>query len=279
MSFVVIEPGIATTVQDRGRPGLAALGVPPSGAIDRAIADMLNRLVGNPEDAAVLETAGGVRLRAQRSLVIASDSESAPRHLRAGDEISIAPGGVRQWHYLAVQGGIGTPLVLGSRSHDTLSGIGALAITAGTELGIARRTTDLVPVDVAPLGAPSTTIRASAGPRLDWFEGDALAALTTTSWTVVESNRVGVRLHGARIARRTAIELPSEGLVRGAIQIPPDGDLVMMLADHPTTGGYPVVAVVDDADVAALAQHPAGTTIRLRVERAGGDGAPNDGHC
>lgn len=265
MSLVVIEPGIATTVQDRGRPGLAALGVPPSGTVDPDLASTLNRLVGNGPGAAVLETAGGVRLRAERSLVVASDAETAPRHLQAGDEISIAAGGHRQWHYLAVQGGLGTQLVLGSRSHDTLSGIGAYAITAGTELGVARRTSDLIPVDVAPIRPPTTTIRVTAGPRLDWFEGDAAKALTTTEWRIVESNRIGVRLSGARIARRIAIELPSEGLVRGAIQVPPDGDPVMMLADHPTTGGYPVIAVVDHPDVAALAQQPAGTVIRLRM--------------
>lgn len=265
MSLIVVEAGIATTVQDRGRPGVAALGVPPSGAIDLGLAAMLNRLVGNPVGAAVVETVGGVRLRAQRSLVVATDRETAPRHLQAGDEIAIEAGGERQWHYLAVRGGLVTPAVLGSRSHDTLSGIGAFTIGPGTELPVARESGDMVVVDVAPLAAPTASIRVTPGPRLDWFEGDAVPALTTTTWRVVESSRVGVRLRGARIARRIAIELPSEGLVRGAIQIPPDGDPVMMLCDHPTTGGYPVIAVVHHDDVAALAQQFAGTPIRLRM--------------
>ena len=89
--------------------------------------------------------------------------------------------------------------------------------------------------------------------------------MTSTDWTVASSSRVGVRLSGPLLARAAHDELPSEGLVTGAVQVPPDGQPVVMLADHPTTGGYPVIAVVDDADVGRLAQRPPGTTVRFRA--------------
>ena len=113
--------------------------------------------------------------------------------------------------------------------------------------------------------APGDTARIGPGPRSDWFDGDPLGALTDRPLTVTASSRVGVRLRGPVLVRRRGDELPSEGLVRGAIQVPPDGEPIMMLADHPTTGGYPVVAVVHPDDVATVAQRPEGTTVRLRL--------------
>lgn len=263
MTLLVLEPGIATTVQDLGRPGLAHLGVPPSGAVDPALVVMLNRLVGNRPDAAVLETVGGLRVRAGVAVLVAHDAASAPHRVAAGAEITIAAGGARRWHYLAVQGGIVTPTVLGSRSHDTLSGLAQADLTAGVELPLGPSSPYASPVDVAPIPFPAATVRVRPGPRADWFD-DPVAALTTNPWKTAEVSRVGVRLRGPAIARRLDSELASEGLVRGAIQVPPDGQPVMMLADHPTTGGYPVIAVVDADDVAHVAQCAADALVRFR---------------
>jgi allophanate hydrolase subunit 2 len=121
---------------------------------------------------------------------------------------------------------------------------------------------------MAPLAGVADVIRVDPGPRSDWFADDWADRLTASTWTVTTSSRVGVRLTGATLTRIVTDELPSEGLVRGALQVPPDGDPVMMLSDHPTTGGYPVIAVVHQDDVAAVAQHMAGTSIRFRLRSA-----------
>lgn len=262
--LTIVAPGMATTVQDAGRHGLAHLGIPPAGAVDPSLAAMLNRLVGNASGAPLLETVGGLVVEASSAVVVATTRHAAPHVLRPGERVSIAPGGGRQWHYLAVRGGIDVPSVLGSCSHDTLSGIGARPLTIGTTLPVGAEPGDPV-ADLAPIAPVGESARIGPGPRLDWFGGDVLGALTARPVTVVATSRVGVRLRGADLVRVRQDELPSEGLVRGAIQVPPDGTPIMMLADHPTTGGYPVVAVVDPDDVATIAQHHEGTTVRLRM--------------
>lgn len=260
--LLVVEPGLATTIQDAGRPGLAHLGVSPAGYVDPALAGLLNRVIGNPSDAATLETVGGLVVEAHAPVVVATSGHAAPLVLRTGERVRIATGG-RQWHYLAVRGGVDVPTVLGSRSHDTLSGLGAVRIVAGTVLGVGPGSDEPV-ADVAPVPPVPRTARLGPGPRADWFDGDVLDALTARPLTVTASSRVGVRLRGAELVRAHVGELSSEGLVRGAIQVPPDGDPIMMLADHPTTGGYPVVAVVHPDDVAVVAQQLEGTTVVLR---------------
>jgi biotin-dependent carboxylase-like uncharacterized protein len=263
-SLLVVTPGIATTVQDRGRPGLAHLGVPASGAVDPTLAGLLNRLVGNRDDAAVVETVGDLVVEAATHLTVATSRHAAPLILRPGERLPLAAGGGRQWHYLAVRGGIDSATVLGSRAYDTLSGLAVVPLAAGTRLAIGPEPTDPI-ADITPIAAVPDTARIDPGPRADWFEGEPLRQLAAQPLTVLASNRVGVRLRGATLVRRRTNELPSEGLVRGAIQVPPDGDPIMMLADHPTTGGYPVVAVVRADDVATVAQHLEGTTVRLTL--------------
>ncbi len=264
-SIEVVEAGVATTVQDGGRPGFAHIGVSPSGAVDPALVGVLNRLVGNPSDAAALETAGGLRVRAHGPLVVASSVEPAPVVLRDGNEMSIPHGAGRRWDYVVIRGGIDVPLTLGSRSTDTLSGLGPAPSTVGDVYAIGSEPTTGITTDVAPLRPIGDHVRVFPGPRADWFEGDWRRVLTTGVWTVTATGRVGVRLRGGALVRRRRGELPSEGLIRGAIQVPPDGDPVMMLADHPTTGGYPVIAVVHPDDVAIVAQHQEGTAVRLRL--------------
>jgi biotin-dependent carboxylase-like uncharacterized protein len=262
-SVRIVEPGIATTVQDLGRRGQAHLGIPRSGAVDVGLMAFVNRLVGNPADATVIETCGNLVVRAGGELLVADSVESAPRHLHPGSVHRLSAGAGRTWRYLAVRGGFDVPLLLGSSSTDTLSGLCAAEVLAGTELAVGREPFGQVLVDHAPLPPLRGSARISIGPRLDWFAPGAFDTVTAATWTVTESSRIGVRLTGAMLHRSVTGELPSEGLVRGAIQMPPDGNPVMMLADHPTTGGYPVIAVVHPDDVATVAQHRPGSSLRL----------------
>jgi biotin-dependent carboxylase-like uncharacterized protein len=260
----IVDPGWSTTIQDRGRPGLAHLGVPTAGAVDRPLAALVNRLVGNDEAAAVLETAGGLVVRATGPVLVATSAELAPRTLPVGGELTIAVDSERTWSYLAVRGGIAVEAVLGSRSHDTLSGIGPPTIGPGVRLRVGVDPSTAVTVDVAQLRPPPERVRLWAGPRVDWFDADAMAHLTTGAWTVETVSRVGLRLTGVAVRRLVDDELASEGLVAGAIQVPPDGQPVVMLADHPTTGGYPVIAVVDERDIGSIAQARPGSTLHFR---------------
>jgi len=262
----IVEVGWSTTVQDAGRPGLAGIGVPPSGALDAGRRALVNRLVGNAEDAPVLETAGGLRVRATGPCLVASSSEAAPRTLRSGEQLDVAAAGGTLWAYLAVRGGIAVKSVLGSASQDTLSGLGPPALAAGQLLRVGHDPGTPVVVDQAPVPVPVLPVVVWPGPRLDWFEPATMDRLLTIRWRVSSDvSRVGVRLDGPPLRRARHDELPSEGLVTGAIQVPPDGRPVVMLADHPTTGGYPVVAVVDPADVAIVAQHRPGAELRFRA--------------
>jgi biotin-dependent carboxylase-like uncharacterized protein len=261
----IVAPGIATTVQDGGRPGLAHLGVPTSGFVDPALAGVVNRLVGNPVDAALLETCGNLRVRAMSALLVASSTEPAPRTLPAGHEFEVRADRFRLWHYLAIRGAIDVEPVLGSRSRDTLSGIGPSPVIAGERLPIGPEPDLPITADVAPLPARGELARITSGPRAEWFEPDWRTDFAGSAWTITSASRVGVRLSGRKLVRTIRTELPSEGLVRGAIQVPHDGDPVMMLADHPTTGGYPVIAVVDPDDVAIVAQHLPGEVVRFRL--------------
>ncbi len=286
MTLTIGRTGPLTSVQDLGRPGLAHLGVGTSGAADRPAHRLANRLVGNPEGAATLETTLG-------GLVVTTDGPAwvalagapapmtvdgapvaagAPVHLGAGArlEIGVPPTGLRS--YLAVRGGIAVDPVLGSRSTDVLSGIGPPRPAEGDTLPVdrpARRWR--APVDHAPLPpiAAEPTLELRAGPRERWFTSGALAALTETIWEVTpDADRVGVRLAGRALERARTDELPSEGMVLGALQVPPDGRPILFLADHPVTGGYPVIGVLTDAAVAAAAQLRPGARCRLRVRQS-----------
>ncbi|WP_433784185.1 biotin-dependent carboxyltransferase family protein [Actinomycetospora sp. CA-101289] len=286
--LVVEEVGPQALVVDRGRPGWAHIGVPPAGALDGPAHALAQRLVGNDPDAAGLEillgglalraTAattvaltgppGGLRLRRSgaRERVVASHQ---PVHLAAGDVVVVpAPtSGLRG--YLGVGGGVAVDAVLGSRSADTLSGLGPAPLAVGTRLPVGPPTavpavgTGAIGVSAVPDAAVVTL---HLGPRADWVD-DAAGRLRAGTWTVAPTgDRVGVRLEGPaleRAAARAGEELRSEGLVGGAVQVPPDGQPVVFLADHPTTGGYPVVGVVDPAELAVFAQLRPGSSVRF----------------
>jgi biotin-dependent carboxylase-like uncharacterized protein len=278
----ILRAGPLTTVQDLGRPGFAHLGVGRSGAADRGSLALANRLVGNPEDNAGLEiTFGGFAARFDRAGVTAltgapcpvrlSGREAfmhGPIHVTAGDELrlGVPARGVRT--YLAVRGGIDVPRVLGSRSTDVLAGLGPKPVSPGMQLPVGRVAHELPLVDVAPVATipDEITLRVLPGPRDSWFTPAALTALTSLPYTVTaDSNRVGMHLSGPRLERQVTAELPPEGMVPGALQVPPDGRPVLFLADHPVTGGYPVIAVVVENDLCLAAQARPGQQLRFRL--------------
>jgi biotin-dependent carboxylase-like uncharacterized protein len=271
----VVRSGPLATIQDLGRAGYAHLGVPLSGAADPSSLSLANRLVGNPEEAAGLElTFGGAALRfgapawiavTGAPLPVRPGTMNAPFHVPAGTVMELGTPSVGVRTYLAVRGGIEVPPVLGSRSTDVLSGLGPAPLSAGDRLPVGRAT-GLITVDVAP-GLEleeEPVLRITAGPRDDWFE--TLAPLTGETYEVTaQSNRVGVRLEGPVLTRRRRGELPSEGMVTGSLQVPPNGLPIIFLADHPTTGGYPVAAVLATGDIPRAAQLRPGQRVRFRL--------------
>ncbi|MGB4137550.1 MAG: urea amidolyase family protein, partial [Microbacterium sp.] len=312
----VIHPALQLLVQDRGRPGQAALGVPVSGAADRTALRDANRAVGNRRDAAVLECVGAVTLRYRGTPTVAavcgalgeltllrhrgpveppelaagfggSEDASAvyaaggmrrdlppgvPVALDDGDELELSPP-VRGLRYvIAVRGGILAPQALGSASSDTLAGLGPAPLRAGDAVAVGDPRTAPYAVDPDPLprdlpaSGETVELEVVFGPRDDWFTDAAQEALSAQEWEVTpRSDRIGIRLHGSVPLERAVVgELPSEGAVTGAIQVPADGQPVLFLADHPLTGGYPIIAVVRGSDLDRAAQLPAGARVRFR---------------
>jgi biotin-dependent carboxylase-like uncharacterized protein len=274
----VLEPGPLTTVQDRGRPGYAALGVARAGAFALQAFQVANRLVGNSRDAAALElTFGGLVLRVVDAATVALTGAPCPG-LDPGVPVSLPAGtvlrlgsppiGVRS--YLAVRGGIDVPALLGSRSTDLLSGIGPDPLRTGDRLTIGPQPQESVLGSPAPLPTigNSPVLHMRLGPRDDWFAPSAVALLTTAAWVVrADSNRIGVRLDGPALPRSRAGELPSEPTLPGAVQVPSDGRPIVFGPDAPTSGGYPVIGVVRRGDLEALAQARPGGELRFRVSR------------
>ncbi|MGF1647087.1 MAG: biotin-dependent carboxyltransferase family protein [Kineosporiaceae bacterium] len=270
-------------VQDLGRPGHAHLAVGRSGAADRGALRLANRLVGNPEHLAGLELLLGLAgFRASGHLTVAvagavapvsvdgrPAGRGAPLNLRPGARLDVGAITAGLHVVVAVRGGVDAVPVLGSRSRDTLAGLGPEPLGVGDRVPVGSAPAALPRVDVAPAPPPprEAVLRLRPGPRRDWFPDASWAALMGVEWTVSPaSSRVGVRLEGPPLARTPAAagrELPSEGMVRGALQVPPAGRPVVLGPDHPTTGGYPVIGVVVDADLDGLAQCPPGTPVRF----------------
>jgi biotin-dependent carboxylase-like uncharacterized protein len=277
----VLATGPLTLVQDLGRPGLAAVGVGRSGAADRGAFRLGARLLAQEYSAAALEvTFGGLQVRAQGDVMVALTGAEAPLsvdgrsadfrgpvQLRDGQTLRLATPTAGLRTYLSVRGGIAVPPVLGSRSTDTLAGLGPPPVRIGDLLPVGPPPRRFPCVDVVPAAPmpPGLLLRAVPGPRDDWLADPA--GLATTVWTVSSrSDRVGIRLEGAPLeyaAFRKGQELPSEGVVRGALQIPAGGQPVLFLADHPVTGGYPVAAVVVASDVDRAAQARPGQQVRI----------------
>lgn len=272
----VLDGGLLTTVQDAtGRPGWRRYGVQAAGAVDPSAAVLANRLTGNPDGAAVLEvTLLGPSLRISGPARIGLAGADLGATL---DGKPLAPGSSRSGRlirfderrngaraYLAVAGGIEVDQVLGSPSTDLRSGFGGLG-------GRALRTGDRLEVGMAGGGVPAVSrrpatgpIRILPGPHLDRFAPGAMERLCETAWTVAsEADRMGYRLDGAAIEHGATPDVPSLGLPLGAVQVPPDGRPIIMLADRPVTGGYPVIGCVPAADVGRVAQLLPGEALRF----------------
>jgi biotin-dependent carboxylase-like uncharacterized protein len=298
VSLRILDPGPLAVIEDLGRPGLADIGVSPSGALDRGALRLGNRLVGNDEGCAGIEILlGGFAARFEDPAWFAVtgalgalelDGHPVDPHdavyAEAGTTLRIgAPvSGVRS--YLAVRGGVDVPPSLGSRSTDMLSALGPGRLQAGDVVPVGEHPAvavpllDFVPIAAAPDGV--VEVRAYRGPRADWFLPSAIDAFYGREWEVSpESNRVGARLDPVRVpshrvgaeSRRSPVleraipsELPSEAMITGAVQVSPDGRPTVLLADHPVTGGYPVIAIVADASLDAFAQLRPGQRIAFR---------------
>lgn len=293
----VVRPGLQLVLEDLGRPGHAALGVSASGTADRRALRAANRAVGNAPGAAAFELAGGgavlrftgpavvaVAGAPAEATIVRSDGPPLPvEHgaataLEDGEELRLGAVSSGLRAVIAVRGGLDLPPALGSLSSDTLAGLGP-----GDLGGRPLRAGDVVPLHgpaaaphavdpgsapADPLPAPGDTVelRIVLGPREDWFTPAGVRTLVEQEWTVTpRSDRVGVRLEGdVPLERDVAGELPSEGAVTGAIQVPPDGQPVLFLPDHPLTGGYPIIGAVIDRDLDLAGQLPPGVRIRFR---------------
>ncbi|MFI9048649.1 biotin-dependent carboxyltransferase family protein [Streptomyces sp. NPDC053427] len=282
----VVRAGALTTVQDLGRPGHAHLGVPRSGALDEPAHRLANRLVGNPESAATLETTltgCAVRVRAATTVAVTGapcpvtvDGRpapwGAPVRVPAGAVLDAGPATHGLRGYLAFGGGIEADPVLGSRATDLLSGLGPAPLTEATVLPLGHPYAPPAAADAIPHAGPATELLLPflPGPRDTWFTDRGLHTLTTGRFLVSSaSNRIGLRTEGTPLERARSGELPSEGMPLGALQVPPNGLPVLFLHDHPTTGGYPVVGVVPERFLASAAQAVPGTPVRFTRLRQG----------
>lgn len=280
----ILESGILTTIQDTGRWGYQAYGVPVSGAMDVDALRAANQLVHNPPDEAAIEIHSPVVLQTNAPHLIALTGAEARLSVndralpmwmsifvRAGSTIEIVPARAG-WLYLAVHGGIDVPRVLGSKStclRGAFGGLEGRALRVGDAISIGTPTLgDLSAVAGHSIAARvyRAEVRIVLGPHEDWFTPEAIAALTREPFVVTENaDRMGYRLRGARLTRARNGEMISCGVPLGAIQVPSDGQPIVLMADHQTTGGYPIIATVVSDDLAHLAQRAPGETVRFRV--------------
>ncbi len=277
----VIKPGTWTTVQDRGRRGYERFGIPAGGAVDRFSAAVANRLVGNDEDCALLEcTLDGPTLRVGEDAIVAIAGGSCSEQpgwvalsIKAGTAIPvgrIAPG-LRS--YLAVRGGIDVPKIMGSRSlcqRGAFGGGFGRPLQAGDQLPVGRTIRHEITHRAwpeshrLPLRGP-WEVRVIAGPHDDALSPDAFARFLNTACLVTpQSDRMGMRLQAPALRLRPR-EILTTPVPEGGIQVTPSGELIVLLAEHQTTGGYPVIATVISADVPLLAQARPGDTVHFRA--------------
>jgi len=278
----VLRAGLCDLVMDLGRPGMGALGVPAGGAADPAALAAANRLVGNDVSAAGLEiTLSGPHLRFPLGGVMALTgarfgarrSSGVPVAwnetlvLAAGESLSLErpEAGCRCW--LALRGGLAVPPLMGSRSTflpSAFGGHGGRALQAGDVLRCGAPADEVRLLRTSPpVGETGASLRVVAGPQVGQFDDAGLAAFFGGSYRVgAAADRRGLRLAGAAVSHSKA-ELPSQGVLPGAIQVPPDGQPIILGWDGPVTGGYPVIAGVITADVPRLAQLRPGDAVRF----------------
>jgi KipI family sensor histidine kinase inhibitor len=281
----ILSAGPLTLIQDLGRRSLSRYAVGSSGAWDTSAHQLAQRLVGNDESAAGFECVGsGLRLRAHRAMTVAvtgapgdlwiesargqrAISANGPQSVQAGEILHLGPvhRGLRRW--LAIRGGVDVPTTLGSRSYDMLSRLGPRPVTARDRYAVGSKTAHEPSVDHVSCEYASTPdVAVLAGPDNVLDTAQWKTFLETTFTVSPDSDRVGVRLTGTPLhVPPDLMNRPSAGMVRGAIQLPPDGQPVVLGPDHPVTGGYPVIAVLADPDLPA--QWVPGGTIRFHLSR------------
>ncbi|QNN59407.1 5-oxoprolinase/urea amidolyase family protein [Diaphorobacter ruginosibacter] len=300
-ALLVRATGLLTVFQDTGRHGQAGQGVSASGAMDQAALKAANRLVGNASHVAALETVGGgLQLRSRGDTVVAvtgADAPltittaqgqrwNAPRHaplaLADGDTLAIGQPVAGARCYVALRGGFRVAPVLGSCATDTLAHVGPAALKPGDVLHVQSQATGHIvanaelPADDLPTLQADVVLDVELGPRTDWFTAEAVELLAGQRWQVTpQSNRVGLRLAGdVPLSRTVTAELPSEGTPLGALQVPANGQPVLFLADHPLTGGYPVIACIAPHHLDRAGQIPVGAWLRFNVIQSFADIAP-----
>lgn len=278
MIRVIAVTGLAT-VQDAGRPGRMHEGIPPGGALVAELLAVANAAADNPPGEAGIEVFGAITLVADEPLRVAADG-ARPRWLGGGEPWTVTTAGARV-RYIAVRGGIGVAPVLGGRGTLLAGGFGGhegRPLRPGDALPIATRKQ----ANDFPAGAgggpdpepgrfdPAAPIRVVPGPDLERFAPEALALLLASPFEVAaQSDRVGMRLRGVALPRAGDDAALSGPMVLGAIQVPSAGEPIVLGPDHPTMGGYPVVATVVRADVGALMARAIGASVRFSLGRDG----------
>ena len=287
MNIAVIKPGMLTTVQDLGRWGFQAQGVPVAGPMDPVSHRLANALVGNGRDAALLEvTLLGPELEFDDERLVAlagADFElsldgrpvpsRAPFIVSAGSRLRFGARQVGARAYLAVSGGIAVPPVLGSRSTHVLSGMGGVdgrALVAGDRLPLgvrSRFSRAALPLTARESRSdPHTTVRVLPGPQADYFAPDALDVLQSAPYVIAQnSDRMGFRLEGPRLTHSRGADIVSDATPLGVLQVPASGQPILLMADRQTTGGYPKIATVIAADLPIAGQLAPADTIRFVV--------------
>lgn len=290
MSLEILEVNGLATIQDAGRTGWRKFGVPASGAMDWFAFRAANRLAGNDPRAAAIELGmGGITLRTLRDCVIAVTGVGfalsiyiwdfplwSSYYVRGGWTIRLDKLDSGLWAYLALSGGVQTPPTLGSASTYLRAPFGGLdgrrlqpgdVLHAGT---LSRPLTDLAARTLYPEARPAYSdtpiLNVVPGPQAEYFPNESIEAFFSSEYLVTSlSDRMGYRLEGAPLAHRRETELLSEGMTMGAIQVPSAGQPIVMMADSPTTGGYPKIGTVVSADLPLLAQCvPGKSKIRFR---------------
>jgi KipI family sensor histidine kinase inhibitor len=276
----IIKTGPLTSVQDLGRHGYQSIGVTPGGVMDPIAAKIANRLLGNPDDHALLECAMmGPVLKFHRTCRIAmvgwSDHRCGrPIEMAAGEVLDLRSPTIGSYAYLAIAGGIDVPQVLGSRSTD-------LRAKFGGHHGSRLQNGDHLEIGEAPCGPRSAnwhvrwpydhakgrtlTLRTIRGMQSDWFSPSSLEAFANSEFRISsKSDRVGMRLDGPKMTRVISAEMVSQAVVRGSIQVPPDGTPIVLMAECQTIGGYPQIGHVISADLPKLARANTGAPLRFR---------------
>jgi antagonist of KipI len=281
----ILDAGPQTTVQDLGRTGQMRYGIPPSGPVDRFAFVLANRLVANPDNAAALEctligprfeiTAGGAIAVTGADMPVSVNGQDAAGWrtiaVKPGDVVKLGPARTGVRSYIGFAGGLDVPLVLGSRSTYLRGRVGGLqgrALKKGDELAIFR-SDPVRPCRVSPRAIPDyagePTVRAVLGPQADRFTAEGIRALFGGRYEVLpQSDRMGSRLRGPRIEHARGHDIVSDGIALGSIQVPGDGQPIVLLVDRQSTGGYTKVATICSSDIWRVGQARPGQSLRFQ---------------